>query len=485
MSRPAAHAYVTTDGEVLPASYMQKYALKEDAPQSQQVASDVFEGTYEANGLIEPIYNPAALAQLLDLSTWHARAVKTKAHDVAGIGWALEPADGLDGEPSEETKDRATQLLQNIHPELSLTELLDQHMVDYETTGNAYLEIIRDSFGQPVGMEHVPSHTIRAHADGTKYQQQRGRNKTWFARYGTDERIDMRTGEVGASGEQVANELLHFKAYTPQSDFYGVPDIVPAMGAVLGDQKRQEFNISFFDNHAIPAYAVTLTGADIDEETTQRIKQYFQQDVKDSPHSTLVLTASSDNPDPDAPQPEFKFEKLSTDTKEASFSVFRDQNRDEILSAHGVPPYRAGVIIEGQMGGSSAKESTEIYKQSVINPRRQRLEARLTRALLHDGIGVTDWRIVLGELDTRDHDREIARIEKLFNMGHYTPNDLLKYYGEDESDEPGMDKHYLDGKPIGDTEESRFDALLQSTKQLHSQLAAIMAARKTGDHDKS
>jgi len=35
-----------------------------------------------------------------------------------------------------------------------------------------------------------------------------------------------------------------------------------------------------------------------------------------------------------------EFKPLSTEVKEASFRLFRQDNRDEILAAHGVPPYR-------------------------------------------------------------------------------------------------------------------------------------------------
>ena len=471
MTRPKARAYVMKDGEVLSDSYLERYAVAKAGPHSQQLAPDSFSSHYSEQGLVEPIYNPAMLAQLMDLSTYHARAVKTKAHDIAGLGWSLEPVEGVE-EPSDDQRERAATLLDRVHPEMSLTELLDQFMIDFEATGNAYLEVLRDEAGQISGLEHVPAHTIRVHQDGRRFQQRRGTKHVWFSRYGTDQ-IDRRTGGEVTDQGQAANELINLKSYTPQSDFYGVPDIVPALGAILGDVKRQEYNISFFDNHAVPAYAVTVTGADLDEETKDQIKRFFMKDVKENPHSTLVLSAEHSSDDIDAPPVEFQFEALSTDTKEASFSIYRGQNRDEILSAHGVPPYRAGIITEGQMGGSSAAETTEIYKQSIVNPRKQRVESRLTRVLLQDGLDVTDWRIVLGELDTRDMDREIERMKILFDIGYYTPNEMRGRYGEEPSTDEGMDSHYIGGRRVDEmTNDDRFASFMESTKQLHTLLAA-------------
>lgn len=471
-SKPRATAFVTNSGEVLEESYLEQYAVSKNNPHSQQVAPDSFQDSYSENNLVEPIYNPAMLAQLMDLSTYHARAVKTKAHDIAGLGWSLEAVEGEEN-VNETNRRRATELLENIHPELSLTELLDQFMVDYESTGNGYLEVIRDRAGQITGLEHVPAHTIRVHSSGEKFQQKRGNQHTWFSRYGADP-VDPVTGDPVADSSVRGNELIHLKSYSPQSDYYGVPDVIPALGAILGDVKRQEYNISFFDNHAVPAYAVTVTGAELDEETKQEIRRFFQKEVKENPHSTLVLSAESDGPyDPDVPPVEFKFERLSTETKEASFSIFRGHNRDEILSAHGIPPYRAGIITEGQLGGSSAAESTEIYKQSIINPRKKRVEDRLTRVLLRDGLGITDWTINLGELDTRDMAAETERKVKWFNIGLYSPNDLLEEYGMERSDQPGMDDHYINGRPVGETtNDDQFAALLRSNKDLLGILAA-------------
>src|SRR5690606_4544021 len=104
-----------------------------------------------------------------------------------------------------------------------------------------------------------------------------------------------------------------------------------------------------------------------------------------------------------------EFQRLAVDVKEASFRLFRQDNRDEILAAHGVPPYRAGIAETGSLGGSTAVESTEIYKMSVIEPRQSILENLFNRYILRSAFDVTDWRWKLAEIDTRDerHDLDI------------------------------------------------------------------------------
>lgn len=471
-------AYVLNDGEVITGSYLDKYATKGE---SQQIPNDKFENSYTNDGLIEPLYNLEALAQLLEVNAYHYRAVKTKARDVAGLGYRLEPAEDVN-KPNDEQKDIAQEFLRNLNPSKTITEVNDQVMVDHEAMGNGYYEVIRDKEGENVvGMEHIPAHTMRAHEDTNKYAQVRGKNKAWFKRFGYDKDVHVKTGEYHALNsldpKDRATEVIHLKNYTSRSDYYGIPDVIPSLSAILGDKERQEYNTSFFDNHAIPAYAVTVTGAELDEETERQIQKFFQQDVKKSNHSTLVLTGKKGD-DYSGEPIEFKFEALSTDVKEASFRMFRQDNRDEVLSAHGVPPYRAGITVEGQMGGSSASESTEIYKQSIIKPRQEILESRINRFILQDGLGVTDWRFRFEEIDTRDEDKEIERLKKLFDMAYYSPNMLREARGDEKVDDPNMDRHFINGQPI-DTSHEETRAIMNSMKELHSEL--IQIATKEGN----
>lgn len=480
-SKTVTKAYVLSDGQVISQSYLDQYAIKE----SNKIPSDAFGESYRKNGLVEPLYNIEALAQLLEINTYHYRAVKTKARDIAGLGWDLIPSEDVD-EPNQEQKERANEFLKNCHPTYTLSELLDMMMVDFEATGNGYLEVIRDDNGQIVGLEHIPSHTMRVHKSMNKYAHIRGNQHVWFKRFGFEKDVHKDTGELyplgSLSKEERANEILHLKNYTSRSDYYGLPDIIPALPSILGDKELQEYNISFFDNHAIPAYAVTVTGAELDEETVKVIERFFKEDVKKKQHSTLVLAAKSseDNLSYNQEPIKFEFHKLNTEIKDASFRTYRHDNRDEVLSAHGVPPYRAGIVVEGSLGGSTAKESTEIYKQSIIKPKQEILESRLNRFILQDGLGVTDWKIKFRELDTRDEDKEIERIEKLFNMGVYSPNMIREERGEERIDDPNLDRHFINGKPL-DTSSEETRAIIESLKSLHRELIEIMT--KNDQHD--
>ncbi|WP_254866654.1 phage portal protein [Geobacillus sp. LEMMY01] len=176
---------------------------------------------------------------------------------------------------------------------------------------------------------------------------------------------------------------------------------------------------------------------------------------------------------------EIKFQALSVETKEASFRMLRADNRDEILSAHGVPPYRAGIVVEGSLGGSTARESTEIYKQSVIEPRQDMLENVLNR-LLFVGLGITDWRFRFKDIDTKDTQAKIEELRFLFEVGAYSPNMILRELGRDPIDDPNLDRHFIFGQPL-DASQEETNAILNSLKQLHAKLIDI-ATKEGGKH---
>lgn len=444
MTKPQTRAVVLKDGSVVSQSYLDQYVLKAE---SKQLPIDSFETNYSSMNLVEPLYNQEALARLMEINPYHYRAVKTKARDTAGIGWQLVPAKGVD-EPNESQKKELEMFFDDVNPDYTLTEIFDRTMVDYESTGNGYIEVIRDSVDEkPAGLEHIPSHTVRRHRDADRYAQKRDARHRFFKPVGTPDDIHMDSGQYHnpntLESDIRGNEIIHFMNYSSRSDYYGVPDVLPALGAILGDKERQEYNIQFFENHAVPAYAVTVVGADLDDDTISMIQNFFQKDIKENRHSTLVLAASKDSEDPNAQPVEFKFEALAAEVKEASFTVYRKDNRDEILSAHGVPPYRAGIAETGSLGGSTANESTEIYKTSIIEPRQQMIEDKINKYIIQEGFGITDWKFEFIEIDTKDekHDTEMA--ETLFNIGALSPNEVRQRLGLDPIDDPAMDKYYV------------------------------------------
>lgn len=452
--------FVTKSGRFVRQDLFDSYALKED--RTRKLPADVFAEVYGTRGLVQPLYNPEALARALELNTYHYRACRTKARDTAGLGWKLSP---LKNKPAEAQKTAVEGFFKA--QSILITIMLDRVMMDFESVGYAAMELVREGYrhdGKPVLLNHVPSHTMRIHKDGNKLCQIRGTKERWFKAVGYAKDVDMYTGQEKEPGaipdERRATEIVWLVNYTPRSDFYGLPDHIPALGAMHGDVARRDYNIAFFDNFGVPAYAVLVTGnfdpgpvgEDGKSELERAIEEHFTTLAK-NPHSTLILTIPTADPENKI---NIHFQPLAVEVKEASFRLYRKDNRDEILAAHGVPPYRMGIAEIGSLAGSTAAESTEIYKASIIEPRQDIIEQLINKWILGQdtdkGLGVTDWWWELNEIDTTDEKHDMEMIEKIFAMGGVSPNGIARYFadrfGLQEEDHPALNARYVNNQAV-------------------------------------
>lgn len=484
MSDRAFLGVVTKGGEFVPKPIMDRFAGKS----SEQITKEEFRGL---EGLVEPHYDPDSLARHMEANTYHARCVRTKAQDVAGQGWELSP---LVEDPSDEQQERLVQWFEDL--EYDIQEELVKAVTDRESVGWLAVEVAREDKtpdGPVVLIKNIPSHTVRAHQDGSRFIQSRNGRKVWFKAAGlTDKDVDKVSGAIHEAGtlepEQRANEVLWNNIYTSRSDVYGVPDHLPAVGAILGDVSRRDYNIAFFRNFGVPSYAVFISGdydpgdpvdddgvkydendsehqerqADFKTPLHRQIQAHVRE-LANNPHSVLLLGV----PSAEGGDVKVEFQPLSVGVKEASFRLFRQDNMKEVLSAHAVPPYRAGIAEQGSLGGNVAKNMDEIYRDSVLAPRQRMLERLINKVVLAS-LEITDWKFTLLTLDTTDEARELEIATELFEHGAMTPNDLIRNfgrkYGLEPVDHPSMDAHYLDKQPLDQVMAGDVEAVLMSVR---------------------
>lgn len=482
MSRP--FCYVTDNNKIIRPGVLDQYSTKSQDGMSKQAPPDLFTNAYSEYGLIEPPYTPTYLTNLSSLNTYHARCVKTKALDVGGNGYTLNP---IGDNPSEQNYQKLKEFFDQLPSDL----WVNSHQ-DAEEVGYAAVELIRygdQPEGEPQSLVHIPSYTIRIHKDFKKFMQLRGTGRAWFKLVDTDGEINNKTGNpLGESIPELleqeegtrANEVIYYKTYSTMTDYYGMPDITPAIGAVYGDKSRNDYNISFFQNFGIPAYVVTVSG-DFEDELTDpedpESKTYLEtqienhlHNIQSNPHSTLFLSIPS-RPGSDG-KVEVNFEPLSVDVKEASFRLYRSDNRDEIITAHGMDPYRIGVTVTGSLGGNTAIESKKNYKTSIIEPRQRLWEDLINKHIVRNGFGINDWEFKFNDIDVEDEQNDLQILTGLFQLGAVTPNQVIRRFGDrfglEEGEHPSMDTHYLQGRPLETEDGGDVQTTLDTVKVLES-----------------
>ena len=444
---------LTTKGGLVPVSVLKAEEKKEDKAKSKQLKT---EAVYlQQNDLIPLPFEADSLLSLKDNCSYFDACVKQIAKDVIGQGYTIELREGM--KDKNEEKDRIMKFIENSGGDRDETfeQTLERGIIDWGCIGWWAWEVGRRETGKDKGMVngfwHVPAQTVRVHKDHNKFCQVRGDNKVWFKRFGEEDNIELHSGKpIEADKEEdqeeekeIANEMIFYRNYYPQSDYYGAPNILPSVGSVIGLIGVRDYNLAFFENYGVPAALIILKGR-WDKASAKKICDFLDVEIKgsDNAHKSMAVHPGRDSI--------FDFHELSKGVKEGSFDAYQKSLRNEVLVAYKMPPYRIGIAETGSLGGSTAKESTLIYVASVVTPLEKAVERLVTDKIIVEGLGCKNYTFNLNELDVRDLDSEAKRDKLYFEMGALTPNQIREKHGKKTYGEEG-DQYYVSSSfmPVG------------------------------------
>lgn len=355
-------------------------------------------------------FDLALYAYATTLNTYHARAVRAKAKDIVGRPWKIA------GDGPQAAKDRITDFFRHAFGRKTFAEGMGCVWSDYEALGNGYLEVIPNQKGEPAELAHVPATEVWIRLDELGFVQQKNAEYAHFRAYGVE---DDRYPKEGDNDPLAANKaftsLIHFSRYSPWSPYYGIPSVMPAWNALTLMTLVAEFNLQFFSNNAIPDYAVILEGESA-EGAVDTIKEYFTKHLKGQAHKTMVLETPGGG--------KVRFEKLTSDAaREASFRLLRQDCRDELMHAHGVPPQKVGIVETGKLGGNLATEQIEEYKNSIVTPGQEQVVTRLNE-IIERGFKITNLRFEFEPYDTEDRKKNADVDAAYLDRRVLTPNEV-------------------------------------------------------------
>lgn len=293
------------------------------------------------------------------LNTYHCRAIRAKAKDIAGAKWKITGG-------NSDTKRKAIKAyVKGLFPGRGFKDGMETVWTDFEAIGNGFIEVIPDAKKRPAELAHIPSPEMWIRLDGLGFVQQKNGQYAHFRAYGLP---DEKFAEL-KSGDPLLKDGItsvhHLSQYFPWSLYYGIPSIMPAWNRMALAVLETEYNLRFFENNAVPDYAITLSGEWADDSET-KIRDYFNKHLKGKAHKTLVVQTPEGGT--------IKYEKLTGDNaKEGSFRLLRVDCRDEVLHAHGVPPSKAGIHETGRLGGKDGFEQNQEYKDSIVTPGRDKV----------------------------------------------------------------------------------------------------------------
>jgi PBSX family phage portal protein len=409
------------------AARLQKKYEGEDGTASKYVDPLVVNG-YSLWDIINPPYDLDNLAHLYDQSSIHYAAINARVMNTVGLGFefteTLKSKRKIEKVQDDKPKlERTRKQLQDLKEELDITfedlnieETFIETMVrvwqDVLTIGNGYLEIGRNNSGKIGYIGHIPGTMVRIRRKRDGFVQISRSNKiqaVFFRNFQDTETPDP------INMDPNPNEIIHFKMYSPNHTYYGIPSAVSAAAAIVGDKFAKEYNIDYFENKAIPRYAVIIKGAKISQRSKQELVNYFRNEVKGRNHGTLIIPIpASIGSDTD-----IKFEKLEAGIQDASFDKYRKSNRDEILVANRVPAPKVGVYDNANLAVS--RDADKTFKMQVIGPDQAVIEKKINRIVAE----FTDLlQLKLKKIDLMDEEMESRIYDRYLRTEVMSPNEV-------------------------------------------------------------
>lgn len=303
--------------------------------------------------------HPNALLMLYDNSPEHCRAIHVKAEGAFG--------GGLIGD---------TDKLDEVF-EAGSADCFGLLGLDLETFGNAFMQRIWSlDKTRIIQLRRLPAATMRRYRDG--FMQLVAKPD------GSVKRVTF-----------TKDEIVHFRDPCPHGGAYSRPTWIGAQNMLALADAATRYNAKFFQNNAMPEYAVIYKGKAMPAKIKTEIQEFFSAQFQglDNAHRTLIIQAPEDG--------SIDFEKITADVKDADFLKLLDAARDRIPTAHGVQPRILGIISSGSLGGGGeAAGQMFAFEHTTLMPRRRRMLDQMRPTLKHFGLkpGVPDREPKKGEV---------------------------------------------------------------------------------------
>jgi len=363
-------------------------------------------------GIVTPPYEMLNLTRLPLVNTFHNKCINVKATDVVGKGYSIKLIEGM--AKSDKQENMLKEFIKKApEPGHTFGQTVKNWVVDRLTTGNGGIEIARDVKKVPSLFAHMPFYTLQVHEDCQRWCHLVENEEVWFKRFGVEQDYNKKDGEKmsGFNRDESAHELLLLQNYTSLSSYYGIPEAISAIGAIMGNKYESDYNLQFFQNNAIPRYVIIVRGARLDSPLKKKIKDYFTREIKKNAHSTLFMELPST--DINLPKVEVEFQALDIKDKDASFRLYRKNMIEEVLVANGVPAYKLGLAVVGTLGGNLGEELIDNYVFGEVEPLQTEIEDLIYMVTSEFA---PNYMIRFNDLDIKNEER-LAKINTQYVKG--------------------------------------------------------------------
>lgn len=264
-------------------------------------------GAENDSNVIMPPYDLRRLSQLVQENNTLGQCIAAMEVNVDGTGYVIDKMGQVSSDimvEQDATQKSLMDFFSEPYPGLSFTTIRRQIRRDLETTGNAYLEVIRNPQDEIVFLRRIDSIMMRLVRLGEpelvkkkvrrngklveinvsvrerKFVQKVMARLIYFKEFDCQRDMDKYTGKYAEKGTRLpaaqrATEIIHFTCNEDVSTPYGLPRWIPQIPSILGSRKAEIHNLEFFDSGGIPPVVVFLTGGGLTPQVRKQVEGVF------------------------------------------------------------------------------------------------------------------------------------------------------------------------------------------------------------------
>ena len=232
------------------------------------------------------------------------------------------------------------------HPLLSQQEF-SKFALDYLVFGNAFAELRRNALGQPLRLETSPAKYTRRGVEDGVY---------WFV------------NEWKEAHQFEADRVFHLIEPDVNQELYGLPEYLSALNSAWLNEAATLFRRKYYQNGAHAGYILYMTDAAQSSSDIERMRQAMRDTKGIGNFRNLFMYAPNGKPDG------IKILPLSEVATRDDFFNIKKASRDDLLSAHRVPPQMMGIIPDSAGGFGDAVKAAQVFVRNELTPLQERMK---------------------------------------------------------------------------------------------------------------
>lgn len=210
---------------------------------------------------------------------------------------------------------------------------------DLLTFGNAYLQVLRNVFGQPTGLRHVPALNMRPKVDNTTYRLLQPDGKF----------TDFKPGEI-----------LHVREYDTQQQIFGMPDWIGGLQSALLNQDATLFRRKYFVNGAHLGYILYTSDPKMNPGLVSALQEKVRQGKGVGNFKSLHVHI------PNGTEKAFQIIPIGDISQKDEFINIKNISANDVRIAHRAPPILMGEAPQGNGNLGDPEKIERVYIRTEV-----------------------------------------------------------------------------------------------------------------------